>query len=234
MTRELKKEMTNEKISSWSEENILKNHSIRIRMFPTEYMLRALFSGKYFTLKTPLNKNKILDIGCLYANNLVPFYDRECSLFGLEINEEMVSLSREALSTWGMKGEVRQGTNRKIPFKDNFFDIILSIGTIHYEDDLKGIHEAFEEFQRVGKNGCHYLIMTVGTEHVFHKTATRLSENKYQLNTDEFRNGQIMSYFDSKEQFYEALITHFEIVEIATITESYPLTNLQFWVAKCV
>ena len=170
---------------------------------------------------------------CGHRNNLVPFHDRECSLFGLEINEEMVSLAKEALLTWGINGEVRQGTNKKIPFESNYFDVVLSIGTIHYEDDLKGIHEALEEFKRIGKDGCHFLIMTVGTEHDFHKNATRLSENKYQLNTDEFRNGQIMSYFDSKEHFYDALITHFKNVEIATITESYPLTNLQFWVAKC-
>ncbi|MCD4741549.1 MAG: class I SAM-dependent methyltransferase [Desulfobacteraceae bacterium] len=226
--------MTNEKISSWSEENISKNHSANIRMFPTEYMLRALCSKDYFTSKTLLQNKTILDIGCLYANNLVPFHDRNCSLFGVETNQEMVLLAQKALSTWGINGDVRQGTNRKIPFENNFFDIILSIGTIHYEDDLNGIHEAFEEFKRVGKDDCQYLIMTVGTEHDFHKTATRLSENKYQLNTNEFRNGQIMSYFDSKEHFYDALIKHFGKVEIATITESYPLTSLQFWVAKCI
>lgn len=226
--------MQSEKLASWSRKNVEMSHSSTQRMYPTEYVLRAMCSGKFFKLRTDLAAGrKILDIGCLYANNLVPFASRGLLPHGIEINEEMVSLARKAASVWEIEAEVRQGTNRSIPFPDNYFDIVLSVATIHYEDGKDQIKQALSEFVRVGNSQCHYLISTAAAEHAFHRTAVRRGENSYQLHTNEFRDGQIMSFFDSKEHFSSVLSEFFGSVEVAVITEEWPSNPLQFWVAKC-
>lgn len=226
--------MSSHKIDSWSEESLEAVRSADVRMFPTEHVLRTLFSSDYFASRTGISRGmRVLDVGCLYANNLVPFHDRGLALCGIEVNDDMVALAKRAATRWGIEADIRKGTNTDIPFEDGSFDIALSINTLHYEDDLEGIGRALQEFDRVGNDACHYVIATASSDHDFHRTATRLSENKYRLNTNEFRNGQVMSYFDSKGSFESALSKRFGSVEIATITESYPNMTLGSWVAKC-
>jgi SAM-dependent methyltransferase len=174
-----------DKTGSWSQEQIIQTFTGR--EFPSEFMLRALLSSRYFQLATRVEAGmSILDIGCLHARNLVPFADRGLNLNGIEVNEEMVELARVAAGHWGVKADVRQGTNRSIPFEDNTFDLVLSVDTIHYDEGQEAIHEALDEFVRVGRPGCHYLIATAGSEHVFHRSAVRLGDNRYRLQTDEF------------------------------------------------
>lgn len=214
--------------------NTGKSHSPQYRMFPTEYLLRAVLSHAHYSIATTdLQKKKVLDIGCLYSNNLVPFHERGCEVFGIEVNEEMVHLAKQSAELWKINAAISRGTNSSIPFADIFFDLVLSINTIHYEDSKEGICRALSEFARVGKPGCQYVISTPGPEHIYLKTAERLGENQYRLNTNEFRNGQIMAYFDNKEHFVETLQEFFPHVEVATITEDWIRDPLQYLVAKC-
>lgn len=61
-------------VSVWDSANVV-GKSLH-RHFPTDMMLRALFSDDYFSLGNLKTGGSVLDIGCLYANNLVPFSGR--------------------------------------------------------------------------------------------------------------------------------------------------------------
>jgi len=203
-------------------------------MFPSEYVLRSFFSKNFFSEETPMKPGmRVLDIGTLYTNNLVPFHDRRLDLYGIEINEEMVQLAKTSGEQWNMSVTLKQGHNRSIPFPDQYFDILMSINTIHYENDRTKLKEALREFDRVGSSNCHYLIATAGSEHLFHKNAKRIAENQYRITTEDFRNGQIMAYFDDKKHFEHTLLKYFGRVEIVTVSETWERFPLQFWVAKC-
>ena len=224
----------NEKMQSWNKVIIKSNHSTINRMFPTEYMLRALFSNSYFDSSIEVELGmKALDVGCLYANNLIPFSDRGFDLYGVEINEDMIEIAKESSKTWGIVPRILKGNNRILPFENNFFDIVLSINAIHYENNRSSLLEALKEFKRVGKEKSTYLISTVSDEHIFHKTAKRLDENEYKLEVEDFRSGQVMSYFDSIEHFSSTLKEFFNKVEVVEISEKWPKNPLGFWVAKC-
>jgi ubiquinone/menaquinone biosynthesis C-methylase UbiE len=146
----------------------------------------------------------------------------------------MVELAKKSAVHWNLDSEIQEGTNRSVPYPDQFFDIVLSIQTIHYEDNTTGLQEALKEFVRVGKPHCCYLIATVGNQHIFHEKAHRIAEHEYRLNTNEFRDGQIMAYFDDENHFKSFLKSYFQDVEVAIITESWPNEALQFYVAKCI
>lgn len=219
---------------AWTFSNVRAKDGGRLRHFPSEYLLRSIFSKRYFNLQTETNKEwRVLDIGCLYANNLVPFFDRRAKLHGIEVNEEMAAISRQCANEWGIGVDIRIGTNREIPYPDGYFDFVLSINTLHYEANEVDVVAGLREFRRVGKSGCQYLIVTNGNENDFHKSAVRRGVNQYQLRTREFRNGQIMGYFDSIEHFARTLSREFSKVETATILERYPRETVHFFVAKC-
>lgn len=221
------------KQNSWTTEN-LGYTAAMARHFPAEYLLRGLLSQSYFRLAKEIKDgDKVLDIGCLYLNNLMPFADRRADLYGVEVNEEMVRLARERAQAYGMQANIDLGNNRQLPFADDSFDFVLSLNTIHYDDGGDAILEGLREIARVGKPDCHFLISTAGRKHWFHASAERLSEFRYRLSTDEFRNGQVMGYFDNQAQFAQTLGKVFEWVEIAEITERYPVRTLEFYVAKC-
>ncbi len=222
-----------DKRDAWTKENV--SYSRRMpRHFPTEYLLRSLCSRSYFALgKDIIAGQKVLDLGCLYMNNLMPFADRGAELYGVEINDDMVAVAAERAEDLGMAVEIAAGHNRALPFPDATFDFLLSINTIHYEDGFEGIMEGLREFARVGKPDCHFLISTAGREHHFHHNAERLGPSRYRLKTNEFRNGQIMSYFDDEGHFRDTLAEVFKQVEVAVVTEHYPRLGLQFYVAKC-
>lgn len=223
----------NDKKEAWSKDSIGYS-SAMARHFPTEYLLRALCSRSYFGLcKDIAAGDKVLDLGCLYLNNLMPFADRGAALYGVEINDDMVAVARERAAAMNMNVEVAAGHNRSLPHPDEMFDFVLSINTIHYEDGIENLMAGLREISRVGKPDCHFLISTAGTQHHFHQTAERLGPSRYRLSTGEFRDGQVMSYFDSAEHFENCLRDVFGHVEVATVTERYPLKSLEFYVAKC-
>jgi SAM-dependent methyltransferase len=222
-----------EKRDSWSKTNI-RYSSTMARHFPTEYLLRALCSRSYFGFgKDIVAGDKVLDLGCLYMNNLMPFADRGAELHGIEINEEMVAVARDRAAAQGMDATVTAGHNRALPYPDRFFDFVLSINTIHYEDGIENVRAGLQEIRRVGKPDCHFLISTAGAMHHFHQAAERLGPSRYRLITGEFRDGQTMSFFDDEAHFRNTLQEVFSEVEVATITERYPRNGLEFYVAKC-
>jgi SAM-dependent methyltransferase len=222
-----------DKRAAWTKENI--GYSAHMaRHFPTEYVLRSLCSRSYFGFGKDINAGqKVLDLGCLYLNNLMPFADRGAELFGVEINEDMVAVARERAAAMDIPVQLAAGHNRSLPYADGMFDFVLSINTIHYEDGPGRVIDGLREIARVGKPDCHFLISTAGREHHFHKSAERLSECRYRLATGEFRDGQMMGYFDDEEHFQRFLARIFPRVEIAVVTERYPACSLEFYVAKC-
>jgi hypothetical protein len=79
-------------IKVWNKKNL--SSKAQYRHFPTDMMLRSIFSDSYFNLNNITARGSILDIGCLYANNLVPFADREWELYGTEVTEESVAIAK--------------------------------------------------------------------------------------------------------------------------------------------
>ena len=226
--------MNNKKNLSWSMANLNNARMGDNRMWPADSLIRATCSSRYFSYPKKLDMNmKILDVGCLYVNNLVPFSDTGVELHGTEINPEMILLAEQNALLWGIDLKVQKGVNKTLPYDNQTFDTLLSLNTIHYERNKKEVLCGLREFHRVGNESCHFYIMTNGKNHLFHKSAVRIKENSYRLRTDEFRNNQTMAYFDDKSHFKETLETVFSHVEVAVLTEQWPTVCYEFYLAKC-
>lgn len=88
------------------------------------------------TIIKPKKNEILLDVGC--GTGLSS--DWNCKVIGIDPSIELLKQNNK-LKIIG-KGEY-------LPFKDNFFDYVISLSAIHnYEDPIKGI----EEIKRVSKN----------------------------------------------------------------------------------
>lgn len=219
----------------WNKKQLGYNNKRHIRHFPTEYLLRAILSNSYFEHKTPIDEGmNVLDIGCLYANNLVPFSDRGAEVYGIEVCSDGVEIAKESSAAQGLNAHIELGTNRSIPFPDNHFDFVLSINTIHYEENKESVRSALKEMRRVlKKDGC-LLISSGGQEHKNVREAHKNGPNDYIVQKMDFRDGERFSFFDSLQDFFDTLDNCFGRVEVANITEEYPKTTLQFYIGKCI
>lgn len=216
--------------------NIKKNYFKKFlskKFYPETYILQSFFSKEYSKINHSKKKNlKILDIGTLYLNNLLPFDINGNKLYGTEINKETVKLLNQI---YKKKYTIKEGNNTSLPFKNNFFDIVLSINTIHYEKDMNSLNQAILEFKRVLKKKGILFIQTVAPNHYFKKTKTKsLGKNIYVcIDKKDIRYGQKFTYFSNYTQLNSKISSHFENFEIGELTEKFSKRTIHSFMIKC-
>ena len=199
--------------------------------YPNEMMVK-IFSSKHYSkirIKTP-TKNKILEIGSFSGNNLRYFIENGFKSYGIEINQKLVDLGIANLKRLRVKSPlIKIGINTNIPFKNKFFDTLVSINTIHYNSGNE-VHKALLEYKRVLKNGGVLYLETLGKNHfAFGKKIGNLS---YKSRLKDFRKNHTFGFFDNKIQLKKLLKRYFNKVEVFEKYEKTEL-NLHFYVAVC-
>ena len=118
----------------WNEEFLRELDTGEYPKYPNEVMLKLVF-GSYLEKPLAPQKNwKVLDVGCAFGSNLIPFADMGCEVYGIDIHSEITKNAEKVMNARGYnKVEFREGSNRSIPYPDDFFDLILSVNTLHYE-----------------------------------------------------------------------------------------------------
>ncbi len=226
-----------EKSAAWNTKNlsIPDDFSKFVRHHPSELMLRSLFSATYSKHPPKItDATRVLDIGVMYVNNLVPFHDRGAQCFGVEINEDMVSIAKRCAAQQGITADIRVGSNRNIGHNDKSFDILLSINVVHYENDQSGLRAAIEEYHRVLDKDGRLFVVSAGPEHYIRLNAKHLGPNQFEITADDFRRGQIMAYFEDEAQLGELLGEKFRMVETGRVIERHARANVDFLYAVAV
>lgn len=104
--------------------------------------------------------DKLLDIG---AGTGISFDYFECNIIGIEPSKEMIKESKNK--------NIIQATAEELPFRDNSFDIIISVTAIHNFKDYK---KAIKEIKRVIKPKGKIVITLL-------KKSTKFEEIKKEL-----------------------------------------------------
>lgn len=203
--------------------------------YPNEVLVKTFASSYYSANFQPIETGqKILDVGCGFANNLTFFLDRGCEGFGVDVTEDMVELARDNLKRLGYgDNEIRQGDNCNIPYPDNTFDVLLSVGALHYSKGAKGIDQSLREFSRVVKDGGRFFILTTGQKHAIYKNSKRHKEFEWEILDYDFRTGDRLAFFDDAKHFEKTLARYFKNVEIGRFTEQYPAVTVDSLFAIC-
>lgn len=100
------------------------------------------------------NQSKVLDVGCGKA-----FLLKELKLLLPELDVVGIDISEHGLNNAPLElrdSLMSQKAQDKYPFKDNEFDLVISLGCLH-NLQIFDLQKALSEIERVGKNG--YLML---------------------------------------------------------------------------
>jgi SAM-dependent methyltransferase len=99
---------------------------------------------------------RVLDAGCGYGRNLVYLLREGCEIFALDADPDGVDHVRQlsaALNT-GLPAENFQvGAIERMPFPDNFADVVLCNSVLHFARDERQFQAMLRELWRVLKPG---------------------------------------------------------------------------------
>lgn len=96
---------------------------------------------------------KVLDFGCGTGRHLVYLAKNKFDVYGIDIAEEGIGQSKKWLKKEGLKANLKIGSMyEKLPYKDNYFDAIVSIQALHHER-IVNVRKAIKEVERVLKPG---------------------------------------------------------------------------------
>jgi ubiquinone/menaquinone biosynthesis C-methylase UbiE len=125
------------------------------------------------------------------------------------------------------------GLNTKLPFESDKFDVLLSLGTIHYEESINDVDSALQEMCRVVKDGGCALVQTTAPQHDIFTNSFKIGQSLYQLDMkSDLRHGQKFTFFEKSEDFVAMAKKYFTSVEVARSTETYPNQCVDVWLFK--
>jgi ubiquinone/menaquinone biosynthesis C-methylase UbiE len=98
---------------------------------------------------------KILEIGCGIGTDLTNFAENNF-VFGTDISRQSLNLAEKNFKLRGLKGTFIKASATKLPFNDEYFDLIYSCGVLHHIPDVKN---AISEMKRVLKPNGKIIIL---------------------------------------------------------------------------
>lgn len=112
---------------------------------------------EYYKLKP---NAKILDVGCAKGFMLYDFKRQfpKMDVFGIDISEYAIENSLEEV-----KNYLQVGNAKKLEFEDNYFDLVISINTIH-NLDLDDCLTSIKEISRVSKANSFITVDAYNTD----------------------------------------------------------------------
>lgn len=97
---------------------------------------------------------KVLDLGCGNGRVYELLKDMGVQYYGLDISQELVKLAKKSVP----KGHFVVGDLLKTPYKDNEFDLIICMATLHHIPSKSARNDALREIYRITKPGGNILI----------------------------------------------------------------------------
>lgn len=113
------------------------------------------FSSKLHEFSNYTNK-KVLDVGCGNAYVLARYASQGAEVNGIDITEAAIEISKKRFKNNGLKGFFQLADAEKLPFPNNTFDLVCSMGVLHH---VPNTQSALKEIFRVLKPGGKFIGM---------------------------------------------------------------------------
>jgi ubiquinone/menaquinone biosynthesis C-methylase UbiE len=120
------------------------------------YGRRLVLDELAIILDTLPKRSKILDVGCGTAHLTNWIKEKGFNVYGVEPSAEMFNYAKLNFP----EIEIKQGISSKIPYPDNYFDLIVAFEVLRYLDKEEN-RKSFEEFYRILKPKGRFFITQV-------------------------------------------------------------------------
>lgn len=136
------------------EENIYSKGK-QINLYPYDILV-SIIANKFFSIPYAQRKKiKVLDLGCGAGNNVKFLAENGFDVFGYDGSVSAINICKDRFSKWGLHGHFQQGDFLKLPYRNNYFDIIVDRESI-YANRLGDIKLIIAEVFRTLKRGGLY------------------------------------------------------------------------------
>lgn len=130
----------------WNEVHSIE--SLRLK-YPSEQVIRFV-KGNF---RDP-GKAHILDVGCGSGRHVAYMLEEGYQVSAIDFSEECVQTTLNLTENFNRKGIIAQASAQSLPFRDNFFDGVISHGVLlylKYQDIAEAINEIYRVLKPEGK-----------------------------------------------------------------------------------
>lgn len=115
------------------------------------------YQSTFQFLKKMLKRScKILEAGCGLGRWVVPLADLGFEVYGLEIYQEALNVINKNYKSLNLK--LVQGDVLEIPFENDTFDVVISLGVLEHFENRETQNKAIAEHKRVMKDDGIFLV----------------------------------------------------------------------------
>ena len=102
--------------------------------------------------------NNILDLGCGSGRNFIKIKGFKGTIYGVDFSEQMLKFAKKNSEKIGINVKLTKANVWDIPFKDNFFDKVIFMATLHCIKGKQKRIKTLKEIYRVLKQKGRMLI----------------------------------------------------------------------------
>lgn len=114
---------------------------------------------------------KVLEVGCGNGYVLSKYAAQGAEVFGVDITDVAVELTKQRFAVNGLTGHFQTGDAENLPFDDDTFDCVCSMGVLHH---VPNTERGFDELFRVLKPGGRVIVMLYHRHSVWYQCGMRL------------------------------------------------------------
>lgn len=194
--------------------------------WPSENVIRV-FKGNYPRLgdirKQGYAAKKVIDVGCGDVGNLIFLETLGLELYGVEIDQKIVTHVKEALEARGIKADIRLGNNDHLPFEDGLFDYLLSWNAVYYMGSKRDFSKNVSEFARVLKSGGHLIMSVPKSTHQIFNGAKIMDDEFAMIQIDPLgiRVGEVFRRFRDTKDIENTFSPYFTDFCFGSVEDDY-------------
>jgi len=165
---------------------------------------------------------KLLDFGFGTGENSIFLSNSGYKVYSLEASREAINIIKKKNTLLKKKLRVFHFINsKKIPFKSNFFDVVLCSSVISLLGNKKNIQDLVNEFSRILKKGGHLVIDINGPKGGFFKNAIVKKKNHTFYVLKKKQNSKIKVFHCKSVKDFLIFFKKFEIKDVGEIYYKY-------------
>lgn len=137
--------------------------------YPHSYIVSWYFKNVANNVDGVKNR-KVLDIGCGTAPDLFLFVTEGFEYYGIDVTDkcfgEILNIAHKRKLNTG-RIHLTTFSPPSIPFKDNDFDVVIGLESLHFNVTRKSMRAIINEVHRMLKPGGCFFLTTINEKHYF-------------------------------------------------------------------
>ncbi len=185
----------------WNNLNSQKRFQLK---YPSEHVIR--FVSSFFKEDKSLRKNiKIADIGCGCGRHTVFLSEEGFNTYASDISESAIKETKASLHNKKLEAILHIADTRKLLFSNNFFDGVISFGSIYYNGITK-YKESISEIHRILKTQGMALFFLRTTDDYRYGKGKKIETGTYELDIIETGEKGMVVHFSDRNEIYNLFI----------------------------